>query len=127
MEKTITTTKEKAIDFLMMVASGKIREAYLLYIGNDFIHHNAYFKGDADSLMNAMEENAKTNPDKSLKVLRALADGDWVTVHSHIKQNPQDAGAIVVHIFRFQQNKIAELWDVGMEVPSEIVNENGIF
>jgi predicted SnoaL-like aldol condensation-catalyzing enzyme len=33
----------------------------------------------------------------------------------------------VVHIFRFENGKIAELWDVGQAVPDGAVNEHSMF
>ena len=119
--------KEKALDFLRLCAAGDSREAFRLYAASDFKHHNVWFKGDADTLMNAMEESARMNPDKVFEVQRALEDGDLVAVHSYIKQNPQDRGAAVIHIFRFEEDKIAELWDFAQPMPEEIVNENGMF
>lgn len=115
------------MDFLRLVASGKVREAYRRYVGSEFRHHNAFFPGDAESLMAAMEENAAMNPDKVLEVQRALQDGDLVAVHSHVRQHPGDRGAAVVHIFRFQGDRIAELWDVGQAVPESSPNELGMF
>jgi len=122
-----TAQKEAAMDFLRLVASGKVREAYRRYVGSEFRHHNAFFPGDAESLMAAMEENAAMNPDKVLEVQRALQDGDLVAVHSHVRQHPGDRGAAVVHIFRFQGDRIAELWDVGQAVPESSPNELGMF
>jgi predicted SnoaL-like aldol condensation-catalyzing enzyme len=119
--------KEMAVDFLMLVASGQIREAYKSYIGPDFCHHNPYFQGDANSLMLAMEENAIKNPNKILKVKLAIQDGEIVAVHSHVKQNPDDFGGAVIHIFRFKDNQIVELWDVGQQIPKDSPNENGMF
>ena len=119
--------KEKAVSFLQLVASGQVLEAYKRYISLDFSHHNPYFRGDAESLMLAMEENAKQNPDKKLDVKLAIQENETVAVHSHVKQNPEDLGGAVVHIFRFQDGKIAELWDVGQPIPEESPNENGIF
>lgn len=110
-----------------MAARGDSREAFSLYVAQDFRHHNAWFKGDADTLMKAMEESAKENPDKTFEIQRTLEDGELVAVHSHIKQNPQDLGAAVIHIFRFEDDKIAELWDFGQPVPADQVNENGMF
>lgn len=126
-ETTVPNLKEAAMEFLRLVAAGKVREAYSKYVGPEFRHHNAYFQGDAESLMVAMEENAVKNPDKVLEVQRALQDGDLVAVHSRVKQNPSDPGASVVHIFRFQGNLIAELWDVGQAVPEKSPNEYGMF
>jgi predicted SnoaL-like aldol condensation-catalyzing enzyme len=33
----------------------------------------------------------------------------------------------VMHIMRFENDKIAELWDFGQPVPKDMVNENGMF
>jgi predicted SnoaL-like aldol condensation-catalyzing enzyme len=126
-EKTSLHLKEAATEFLRLVAAGKVREAYSKYIGPGFRHHNAFFPGDAESLMVAMEENAVKNPNKVLEVQRALQDGDLVAVHSRVRQNPSDPGAAVVHIFRFEGNLVVELWDVGQAVPENSPNENGMF
>lgn len=128
METQVTTThKEAAVDFLRLAGSGKVREAYRKYVGPEFRHHNAYFRGDAESLMAAMEENAAKNPNKVLDVQRALEDGDLVAVHSHVRQNPDDRGAALVHIFRFKGDKVVELWDVAQPVPENSPNEHGMF
>ena len=121
------SNKEIAISFLRLASSGKVREAYRRYAGPELRHHNAFFPGDAESLMAAMEENAAMNPDKVLEIQRALQDGDLVAVHSHVRQHPGDRGAAVVHIFRFQGDRIAELWDVGQAVPESSPNELGMF
>ncbi|WP_316572504.1 nuclear transport factor 2 family protein [Neobacillus sp. YIM B06451] len=119
--------KEIAVSFLQLVASGKVREAYQSYIAPEFRHHNPYFRGDAESLMIAMEENAVQNPQKILEVKLAVQEEDKVVVYSHVKQKPNDLGAAVVHIFRFEGNHIVELWDVGQPIPEDSPNENGMF
>lgn len=119
--------KEAAIEFLRLVASGKVREAYRKHVGPDFRHHNPFFPGDAESLMAAMEENAAKNPNKVLEVQRALQDGDLVAVHSRVRQEPGDLGAAVVHIFRFRGDLVAELWDIGQAVPENSPNAHGMF
>ena len=119
--------KGKALTFLKLCAAGDSREAFRLFAGSGFKHLNIWFKGDADTLMIAMEESAKMNPDKIFEVQRALEDGDLVAIHSFVRQNPQDRGVAVMHIFRFEAGKIAELWDFGQPVPENPINENGMF
>jgi len=121
------TKKEIAQDFLKLASKGQAKEAFELYVSDDFKHHNAYFKGDRHTLMTAMEENGRKNPDKIFEMQRALEDGSFVAVHSCVKQAPGDLGAAVMHIFRFDNNKIIELWDFGQAVPKDMVNENGMF
>ena len=119
--------KEKATGFLQLIIAGDIREAYRIYTGKDFKHHNAYFKGDKESLTRAMEDEDRQNPDKIFNIQRVLEDGDFVAVHSHLKRNPEDPGIAVVHIFRFDNDIIVEFWDVAQFIPQDMVNENGMF
>ena len=121
------TLKDAAIDFLTLAASGKVADAYARHVGAGFRHHNPNFRGDAASLKEAMHENAIKNPNKALKIQRALQDGNEVAVLSHVQQHPGDRGGAVVHIFRFEGGRIVELWDVGQAVPENSINENGMF
>lgn len=91
--------KQIATDFLMLASKGKAREGFSKYVSKNFKHHNIYFKGDGESLMIAMEDNATKNPGKMFEIKRALQDGDLVAIHSHVRQKPGDPGAAVVHIF----------------------------
>ena len=123
----MATKKDTAVSFLRMAASGRALDAFGQYVADGFRHHNPYFEPGARALMTAMDENARQNPDKQLDVIRALEDGDLVAVHSHVRQNPDDRGAAVVHIFRFSGDRIVELWDVGQPVPADTANADGMF
>ena len=119
--------KQAALEFLKAAAAGKAREAGARYVAPDFKHHNPFFRGDATSLLDAMDQNARENPGKALEVHTAVEEGDRVAVFSEVHHKPGDRGAAVVHFFRFDGDRIAELWDVGQEVPEETVNEHGMF
>ncbi len=121
------TRKQATVKFLQLASSGKVKEAYQSYVGAGFRHHNPYFKGDAATLMAAMEENAEKNPNKAIEILRTLEDGDLVAVHARVRLNPSDLGVATVHVFRFEGDRIVELWDVGQPVPEDSPNENGMF
>jgi predicted SnoaL-like aldol condensation-catalyzing enzyme len=121
------TRKELAASFLQNAAAGRVRAAYEGRVTPAFRHHNPYFAGDAESLMRAMEENARQNPGKSLRIVHALEDGDLVAIHGHVKMKPSDRGIALVHVFRFEGDRIAELWDLGQPVPDSSPNEYGMF
>lgn len=121
------TKKEIAKNFLKLAASGHSHEGFKLYVTVNFKHHNAHFKGDAETLMLAMEESARKNPNKIFTIHHILEDKNTVAVHSHLKQNSEDAGFAVVHILKFENDKIIELWDLGQPVPKDSINENGMF
>ena len=122
-----STQKAAAVEFLTLVVSGKVREAYRRHVGPGFKHHNPHFRGDAASLMAAMEQNEAQSPNKVLEVQLVLEEGDRVVVFSHVRQAVGDSGAAVVHIFRFDGGRVVELWDVGQPVPDPVVNEHGMF
>lgn len=118
--------KEIATSFLQLASSGKVREAYEKYIHPQFRHHNAYFKGDRESLLKGMEENAKQFPNKTYETLRALEDGNLVVIHGKVKLSA-DSQWSVIHIFRFEEGKIIELWEASQQVLKDSPNKNGIF
>ena len=121
------TLKEIAVEFLTMAATGKVREAFERHAAPNFRHHNAYFPGDAASLRAGMEANARENPGKQLEVFRVLQDRDQVAVLSRVRHNPTERGYALVHIFRFELERIAEMWDVAQESPDRSPNANGMF
>jgi predicted SnoaL-like aldol condensation-catalyzing enzyme len=123
----LAENKSAAVSFLEMASSGQVDQAYSKFVGGNFKHHNAYYEGSADSLRTGMKENAIQNPDKVLEVKRVIAEGEFVVTHSHVKQKPDDRGAAVVHIFRFENGKIVELWDLGQPVPQDSPNQYGMF
>lgn len=123
----MATRKELALDFLGHIIAGRIQEAYADHIGPGFVHHNPYFKSDAASLLSGMADSELHFPNKLFLVQHALEDGDLVAVHSWLRFNQHDRGMAVVHLFRFEGDKIEEFWDVGQAVPDEVANELGMF
>ena len=120
--------KDKACAFLQLAASGNVQTAYEKFIAPNFIHHNQYFKGDRQSLLTAMEEAHKTSPNKPIEIKQTLEEGDKVMTHSLVsRQDSAQANIAVVHIFRFENNQIAELWDLGQMIDVQSPNENGMF
>jgi predicted SnoaL-like aldol condensation-catalyzing enzyme len=119
--------KQSAVSFLKLAASGSLDEAYGNYIGPNFRHHNPYFPGDAESLKAGMAEAHAKFPNTTLEVQRVFEEDDLVAVHSRVQHSPDTPAIAVVHIFRFEGDRVAELWDVGQEQPKDSPNENGMF
>lgn len=122
-----TRLKDTARDFLTLCASGRAHEAFPKYAGPGFRHHNPWFASDAKALMTAMDDNAAQHPDKTLEILHTLQDGDLVATHSRVCMKPGQADIAVVHLFRFDGDRIAELWDIAQQAPENSANRNGMF
>jgi predicted SnoaL-like aldol condensation-catalyzing enzyme len=129
MESVMATLdiRNAAIEFLTMCASGNVRDAYGRHVAAGFKHHNPYFRSDRTSLLEAMEQSAADEPNKSFDVKLAIASNDTVAVFSHLQRAQTDVDYAVVHILRFEDGKIVEMWDIGQEVPSDSPNELGMF
>ena len=118
--------KEKAAAFLTDVAADRVEEAYLLYVADDFVHHNQYFKSDRQSLMDGMIESNKKFPDKKLTIHRIIAELPFVVVHARVWLS-EDMEALLIHIFRFDGGKIAQMWEASQMIDKNMANERGVF
>ena len=119
--------REIATDFLQLCARGDVRDAYDRHVAADFVHHNAWFPSDRESLLRAMEESAVAEPNKSFEVRQVIDGGDRVAVFSHLTRANADMEYAVVHIVRIAGGKIVELWDVAQEMPVDSPNMLGMF
>ncbi len=118
---------DAAVEFLQLVIAGHIDEAYQKHVDMLGTHHNPFFPAGFPALQKAMADNHAQFPDKKLMVKHTLCDGDHVAVHSHLVPKPGDAGMVVVHLFRFQGDRIVEFWDCGQPIPDDCPNRDGAF
>ena len=123
--------RDIALGFLNQAVIGRVSEAFEKYVVREgFRHHNPYFKGDRDSLQTAMMDASRSFPNAKLEVQRVLESPDdetVVAVHSRVKHSAEAADIAVVHIFRIEREEIVELWDIGVQMPKDSPNENGLF
>jgi len=112
--------------FLQGVVTEKVRKVYELYTLPNFKHHNGYYSGDRESLLEGMLQSNTVFPNKKLTIKLAVAEPPFVTLLSHV-QITDNKEVAVVHVYRFEGDKIAEMWDISQEVPENCPNENGMF
>lgn len=63
-------------------------------------------------------------PNLSINPVRVLQDGNLVSIQSEYDLGGKN---IVFDLFRFENGKVVEHWDVIQEVPTEMAHENGMF
>jgi predicted SnoaL-like aldol condensation-catalyzing enzyme len=56
-----------------------------------------------------------------------FADGDDVILHVHAVREPGTRDNAIVDIFRLEDGKIVEHWDVVQPIPEKAANANGMF
>ena len=123
---TTDSRKDIALEFLRLARAGDRKGTAALFTANAR-HHNAYFPAGMPALLDGIAAAAKDGPERPVEVKRVVEEGDIVVVHSHVRKDSADAGYAVVHMLRFEGRRIAELWDLGQEVPAEPINRDGMF
>jgi predicted SnoaL-like aldol condensation-catalyzing enzyme len=123
-------SKQTALEFFdLVLIQKKPAEAAERFFGPaGYIQHNPSVPtGPADGFVNAISALFEKFPEWSTEVKRVLADGDLVAVHHHVRSTPDDRGMAVVDIFKVQDGKLVEHWDVVQPVPAQAMNENTMF
>jgi predicted SnoaL-like aldol condensation-catalyzing enzyme len=69
----------------------------------------------------------KAFPTLHFNFKRIIAEGDLVVVHSHLVRHKDDPGVAVMDIFRLENGRVVEHWDVLQDVPDTSANENTMF
>ena len=120
-KKIIREWHELAID------QRKPEEAVAKYIGPHYRQHNPGATDGPESFIAIVKGLTKTFPELRMEPKRIIAEGDYVVLHSHLILKPGDRGMAVVDIFRLENGKIVEHWDVVQEVPETSANNNTMF
>jgi predicted SnoaL-like aldol condensation-catalyzing enzyme len=105
----------------------KPEEAVAKYLGPHYRQHNPGAGDGPGPFIETVKRFAQNFPDLRMEPKRIVAEGDYVVLHSHLVLKPGDRGSAVVDIFRLENGKIVEHWDVVQEVPEMSANNNTMF
>jgi predicted SnoaL-like aldol condensation-catalyzing enzyme len=126
------TPQERANEALVVDAYGRLfNEGDLTQIDlhwrPDYIQHSPLAPDGREALREFVIYIKATFPEGHLDFRRVVAEGDLVLVHSHLVPVPGTRGDALVDIFRVQDGKIAEHWDVTQAVPETTASGNDMF
>jgi predicted SnoaL-like aldol condensation-catalyzing enzyme len=102
-------------------------EAAELYLSEDYIQHNPYTATGRQAFIDYVLSSSKEKPNANSDIKRVIAEGDLVVVHVHDTLNKLDRGSAVVDIFRVENDKIVEHWDVIQAIPEKDYSGNTMF
>jgi predicted SnoaL-like aldol condensation-catalyzing enzyme len=119
--------KEIVVAFYNAAINDKDFEAASVYIGDQYIQHNP-LAADGPAGLKAFLDFAKDNLSTfKVEIKQVFADGDYVILHVHARRNADDRGSAVMDIFRLENGKVVEHWDVIQAIPETAMNENTMF
>ncbi|RJE71805.1 MULTISPECIES: nuclear transport factor 2 family protein [Reichenbachiella] len=127
MPNTLETNKSNAIAFYQMAYEGNPRKATELYTGAHYIQHNPAVGDGKEAFISYFEKMHAEYPDKSIQFVRAIAEGDLVSLHTH-QVWPDDDQYVTMDFFRFDEHgKIVEHWDAIQQIPRVSANGNTMY
>ncbi|MEV0536795.1 nuclear transport factor 2 family protein [Kitasatospora sp. NPDC050463] len=97
------------------------------FVRPDYIQHNPTAADGSAGLKGLATSIHQQFPDARYDVKRAISQGDLVLLHSNVVLVPGTKGSSVIDIFRFQDGKPAEHWDVIQNVPDTTASGNDMF
>lgn len=103
------------------------KTAFMTWVAEDYIQHNPVAKDGRDNAIAALQPFFDSMKEMKYAVVRVIAEGDLVVVHNKLQMNPQDRGSAVVDIFRVENCKIKEHWDVIQAIPEKSANAHPMF
>lgn len=97
------------------------------YLGTRYIQHNQRAADGKEGLKAFIGFLRDRFPGSHSEIEKVFADGDFVILHVHGVREPGTRGAAIVDIFRLQDGKIVEHWDVHEDIIADPANGNGMF
>jgi predicted SnoaL-like aldol condensation-catalyzing enzyme len=101
-------------------------DAALGYVGAHYRQHNPLVEDEYAGLRKYLAWIQENFPKSHSKILRVFADGNYVLLHVHRVRTPGTSGDAIVDIFRLEDEKIVEHWDVIQPIPEKAANPNSM-
>jgi predicted SnoaL-like aldol condensation-catalyzing enzyme len=126
--KQMEENKKTIAAFYDAVLNQKDFDRASQYLGPRYTQHNPTAADGPEGLKGFINNFLKEKfPNNKSEIKRIFADGDYVIVHVHAVREPGTRGNAIVDIFRLENGKVVEHWDVVQPIPEKAANNNGMF
>ena len=123
----IEANKKAVLEFYEKGLNQKDFDAASKYFGPKYVQHNPGAPDGIEGFKAFIALRKEKFPNAHSDIKRIFADGDYVILHVHNVPNPGDRGSAIVDIFRLENGKIVEHWDVVQPIPEKTANTNTMF
>lgn len=103
-----------------------VEKAFNEYVAENYIQHNPNILDGREAAITALKPKF-SNPDAIFDIKRIIVDGNMAVIHLHGRMNKTHAGGAVADIYRLENGKIVEHWDVLQPIPDKAVNPHPMF
>ncbi len=119
--------KQAVLDFYEKGFNQKDANAALKYLSKGYIQHNPTVADGPEGLRKFIAFLKEKYPQSHSQIKQIFADGDYVVLHVHTVREAGTRGNAIIDIFRLDQGKIAEHWDVTQPIPEQTSSGNAMF
>lgn len=119
--------KKNVVEFYDKALNQKDFEAAARHLGPRYTQHNPVVADGPEGLKVFIQFLRDKFPNARSEIKRVFAEGDYVIVHVHAIREPGTRGRAIIDIFKLENGKLVEHWDVAQDVPEKAANANGMF
>ena len=124
---TQEVNKKTVLEFYEQGINRKDFDAAAKFIGPRYVQHNPTAPDGLDGFKAFLSFLREKFPDSHSEIKRAFAEGDCVILHVHSVREKGSRGRAIIDIFKLEDGKIVEHWDVAQDIPEKSANGNGMF
>ena len=119
--------RKNVLDFYDKAINQKDFGAAAKYLGSRYTQHNPLAADGPEGLKAFLQFLRDKFPNARSEIKRSFVDGDYVILHVHAVREPGTRGRAIIDIFKLENGKVVEHWDVAQDIPEKPANSNGMF
>lgn len=121
--------KELVTNFYNEVVLNAGYEKLDTFVGETYIQHNPGIADGKEALRDLLKSLAPEVKSGGPigEIVRVIAEENLVALHVKFYNWPSENGGAIMDIFRVEDGKIIEHWDVVQAIPDTFANSNGMF
>ena len=123
----LEANKKTVLAFYEAGLNRKDFEAAAKFFGPKYIQHNPGAPDGIEGFRTFVNFLREKFPNSHSEIKRSFVDGDFVILHVHSVREPGSRGRAIVDIFKLENGKIVEHWDVVQDIPENPANNNTMF
>lgn len=124
---TQEANKKTVVEFYEKGLNQKDFEAASKYFGSRYVQHNPNAADGIEGFKGFVGFLREKFPDSHSEIKKVFADGDYVILHVHAVREKGTRGSAIIDIFKLENGKIVEHWDVTQAIPEKTASGNPMF
>lgn len=124
---SIEQNKELVMRFLNEFMIGQDIKVLDELLGPSYKQHNPGLGHGKASLIKFFQDFWAIHPKPGYFLKRIIAENDLVAIHYQFKPDQEEEGYAIVDIFRIENDRLVEHWDVCQEMPADSLNDSPMF